>query len=151
MTVLTVVVAALGLLQLHLAQRQASILATRSTAAGFLASAQSDIAQSRGELETAVFASQDAELLATVPRALTQAQAGVAEWSQYKKAVRLWGPLSTQAVRLDDDIAALTAAAIPAAPTSAVLNSAASTTAGLPAVDAAQSQLQLQKMLAVDA
>jgi diguanylate cyclase (GGDEF)-like protein len=138
-TVLTAVVAAVGLLQLHMGQREASILSTRSTAAEFLASAQLDIAQSRNELETGLFSSQDQDLQAALPRAVAQAQTGAAEWSQYKKAARLRGPLTTQALRLDDDIATLTAA--PTLP-------------GLAGPDQAQLRLQLrlqlQKTLAMD-
>jgi diguanylate cyclase (GGDEF)-like protein len=144
-TALTASVAAIGLLQLHLAQRQASTLATRSTAAGFLASAQSDIAQSRSQIETALFDSQNLGVLAALPRAFTQAQNGVGEWTQYKKLAHGWGALPTQAIRLDQDTAALTAASAPTVPTSA----------GTPGAAAPQLQvelqLQLQKIIALDA
>ena len=136
-TALTAAVAAVGLLQLHLAQRQASTLASRSMAAGFLTSGELDIAQSRSQVETALFDSQNLGVLAALPRAFTQAQNGVGEWTQYKKLARRWGALPTQAVRLDQDIAALTAASAPTVPTSA----------GTPGAAAPQLQVDLQLAL----
>jgi diguanylate cyclase (GGDEF)-like protein len=144
-TALTAAVAAFGLLQLHRAQLHDSTAATRNTAAGFLASGQSDIAQSRSQIETALFDSQNLGVLPALPRAFTQAQDGVAEWTQYKKLARGWGALPTQAIRLDQDITALTAASAPTVPTSA----------GTPGAAAAQLQvdlqLELQKIIALDA
>ena len=124
-TVLTAVVVVVGLLQSHLAQRQSSALAARGVAAGFLASAQSDIAESRSQTETALFSGDDAGLLTAIPAAMTQAQTGAAAWAQYKEAARRWGPLSTTASRVDEDIAALTATGVPTAPTSTSLPDAA--------------------------
>jgi diguanylate cyclase (GGDEF)-like protein len=142
-TALTAAVVVVGLLQLHLAQRQASTLAARSAAAGVLASAQSNIAASRSQLETALFSSQNLALQEAVPHALTQAQTGIAEWAQYEKAARLWGPLTSQATRLDQDIASLTAASVPTA-----LTSAAPTSIGVSG--AAVPQLGLQKIIVLD-
>jgi diguanylate cyclase (GGDEF)-like protein len=141
-TALTAAVAGVGLLQLHLAHRQASALATRSVAAELLASAQSNIAQSRSQTETALFSTQDLALSTALPHALTQAQTGIAEWAEYKKAALLWGPLTAQAARLDQDVAALTAATVPAAPISG-----APTSTEVPLAAAAQSQLQKMVVL----
>jgi diguanylate cyclase (GGDEF)-like protein len=142
-TALTAAVVVVGLLELHLAQRQASTLAARSAAAGVLASAQSNIAASRSQLETALFSSQNLALQEAVPHALTQAQTGIAEWAAYKKAARLWGPLTSQATRLDQDIASLTAASVPTAPTSAAPTSIGVSGAAVP-------QLWLQKIIVLD-
>jgi diguanylate cyclase (GGDEF)-like protein len=103
-----------------------------------LASAQSTIAQSRSQFETALFSLKDGGLPEALPQALIQAETGIAEWAQYKKAAALWGPLTAKAARLDQDMAALTVANVPPA------------SASIGVLVADEVRLQLQKTIALE-
>jgi diguanylate cyclase (GGDEF)-like protein len=110
---LTLVVAGVGLFELHSEASQSTSLVARNAARGLLNKAQLDIGQSQIQLELAMSGGRTASTLAALPSALAQEQKGIDEWARYEAIARQWGPLPAGSTQLQNELRKLQTASGP--------------------------------------